>query len=288
MSGVWLYTINPRSPAGYGYAWDVEDPETLNDTKDHEWTVSKYRRRIAAGDLIFFYSKNVRTKPDGVYGAGIITEVHADEGTFVWAPDRALNRRLVAQPVPTKKVKYFFGRGFGGSMRPPRSPRLQRDWLALVGRSIYASDAVPTTPACAKAGKRPETWNPLASREHGLKGEIHVLGILRRRFPKSAGFSVTHVAKVNPSSDHDIAVHRADSVRRLVEVKCTVGSPGDQVIISENELRCRRKYRRRHSIFIVYLNDRKKVTSVVEIGDEDWFDLSPRQHFLRPQLVRHR
>ncbi|MBI2920136.1 MAG: DUF3883 domain-containing protein [Planctomycetes bacterium] len=282
MSGVWLYTVNPKSPAGYGYAFDVENPESLNRTKDNEWTIYKYRRQIAAGDLMFFHFKNAGKKPDGVYGAGIITEIRADEGSFEWQPDRALNQRLVARPVLTDTVKAFFGRGFGESIRPPLSPKLARRWLALVGRPVKSSDPIPVTPPGSKSRIRHSNWNPAASREHGIIGETHVLQVLRRRFPKSAGFSVTHVAKRYPSSDHDISVECARSVVRIVEVKTTVGSPGDAVIISENELRCRRKYGRRHSIFIVYLNHAKKVTSSLEIGDKDSFELSPRHHFLRP------
>jgi len=118
-----------------------------------------------------------------------------------------------------------------------------------------------------------------------LGGERFVLRLLRRRFPKSLGYVVTHVAAANPGCDHDIAVRLGKRLVQVVEVETRVGSPDDQVMISENELRCRQLHKGKHSIFIVYLGAKKAVSAVLEIGATDAFVLSPRQHWLHPAIA---
>jgi len=121
-----------------------------------------------------------------------------------------------------------------------------------------------------------------ANREHGILGESHIVKLLTKRHAHADGFTVEHVSKSDPGSDHDIVVKRNNQIVYRVEVKTRVGIPGDPVMISERELVCRRNHPKTHQIFIVYLNKGASVRSVLEIGRRNSYALAPRQHWLTP------
>ena len=278
---IWLYNINPKSPQAYRYGWDVDEPKTLLKSGDKEWGTTA-PRQVQVGDMVCVYMKNLKGKPDGVYVVGFVTEVNVGARTFTWRVDKARTLQTLVIPIEKEAVAKHFGRGFGAPMRRIKHNRTA--WLARVATGGSREGGRPIAKATKKPSKAKAEacWNPKASKENGLKGEKYVLRLLRKRYPAKNGFQVVHVAADSPSADHDIAVMRAGKCELYVEVKTRVGAPGDRVIISENELKCRKRNKGKHAIFIVYLAASKKVHSTIEIGSTDAFELSPRQHFLIP------
>lgn len=284
MKNVWVYHINPKSPENYKYGWDVNEPKTILETEDLMWHASNMRRQLGIGDMLCVYSKKMLDKSDGVYVAGTITEVDPDEGMFTWQPEQRWSARLIVAPILTETLRVFFGRGYGSPMqRLP--PHKKAKWLALLDANTEVVDGVPvvTVPNAEPSG--PSTaYNPVARKENGHLGEKFILKLLKKRYPRAAGYQVIHVAESKPSSDHDIAVYKAGTAVRLVEVKTRVGWPNEPVLISEYELGCRRLHKHRHSIFIVYLGRDKTIASVLELADEDTYTLSTRQYWLHPAV----
>ena len=283
MTNIWLYHINPKSPEGYEYGWDVNEPRTMLKTEDREWRAQQMRKKVAVGDLLCIYSKKMKGRPDGVYVAGTITRVNEKAGTFIWRPDQRRSARLVIAPILTDTLRAFFGRGYGSPMQRLPAGKMTK-WLTLVDSRSEVLDGVPIVRVTSKPANPPGNENLFASKENGVLGEKFVLKLLKKRYPKSGRYDVVHVAADEPGADHDIAVHKGGKVVQLVEVKTRVGSPDDPVIISERELRCREVHKGKHAIFIVYLAAGKEVSSVLEVGAMDAFTLSPRQHWLTPAL----
>ena len=285
MTNVWLYHINPKSPAGWTYGWNVDEPKTMLKTADREWP--HLRKQMAVGDMLCIYSKGMEDKPDGVYIVGTIEAVQPGSGTFRWRPDRQRSAKLIAAPIVTDSLRSCFKRAYGEPVQQLPDGKLKA-WLKLVGgRGTPAKGkaAAPFIHVTSKTTKTTGGGNPLASKANGLFGERFVLGELRRRYAKSGGYEVVHVAKAKPGADHDIAVYKGGKLVLLVEVKTRFGSPGDPVIISENELLCRQKHAGKHAIFIVYLATDKKVSTVLEVQAKNAFALSPRQHWLYPAVA---
>src|SRR5665213_9304 len=278
----WLYHINPHSPEGWSYGWSVERPSTLLTSRDKKWPAGQMFRKVAVGDMICVYMKNIPPNPDGVYVIGRVTVVDTVRKTFLWSIDKKRSARTLVVPVPKHTVRKFFGRGYGSAMQCLKPARV-RSWLRLLGKGELF-EGIPMVKAKSVPVALSPTFDPLVSRQHGLCGELHVVGILAKRYPKTQGFRVIHVAKHDPASDHDIAVHKHGHPARLIEVKCRVGVPGDPVIMSERELACRRENRPNHSIFIVYLDRKGSIRSVVTIDSRDSFALMPRQHWLTPGI----
>jgi len=277
---VWLYHINPKSPQQYTYGWDIHEPKTLLETEDLCWHSSQMRKQLAIGDVLCVFSKKMLSRPDGVYIAGRITEVDQDGGMFTWRPEHRWSARLLEAPVLTETLRTFFERGYGSPIqRLP--PEKQAEWLTLLNTELFDGIPVVTVSNAGKNGKA-RTYNPSARKEHGILGEKFVLKVLKRRYPKSAGYEVVHVAASKPSSDHDIAVYKRGMLVQIVEVKTRVGSLNEPVLISEHELRCRRLHKGKHSIFIVYLGAGKAVAAVLELREENTYTLSTRQYWLHP------
>ncbi len=279
---VWLYHINP-SKGRFDYGWDKEEPRTLVGSADKVWPAANMFKQVAVGDLVFVYLKEMAGYPDGAYVAGEITAVREPEGCFRWRCDRGRSAKLLMSPITTPTLRRFFGRGFGNYMQRLSSTKRGR-WLSLLDGQDQGDiiEGVPVVTVKTSARSGGGHGNPIASKEHGALGERFVVGVLRRRFPKAEGYRVVHVAARKPSSDHDIAVQHGKRIVRLVEVKTRVGVPNDPVLISENELRCRKGHRGKHSIFIVYLRLDGTVDKSLELRDDDTFTLSPRQHWLWP------
>ena len=279
MNNVWLYHINPKSPADYWYGWNVNEPKTMLKKAHREWP--HLRKQMAVGDMLCIYSKGMRDKPDGVYVVGSIEAVQPGSETFRWRPDRQRSEKLVTAPIVTAALRTCFERSYGSPVQRLPDGKMKA-WLELVGGGPAE---VPIIRVMSKPTKKVGGGNPFASKENGLFGERFVLGVLQRRYVKSEGYEVVHVAKAKPGADHDIAVYKGRKIVRLVEVKTRFGNPGEPVIISENELRCRQKHAGKHAIFIVYLATSKEVSKVLEVQAENAFELSPRQHWLYPAVA---
>lgn len=129
---IWLYHVNPKNEEGYSYAWDLAQPRTL--LRVGPWFVAgSMFRKVAVGDLISVYMKNIGLNPDGVYVVGTIVKVDSDEGEFKWQPDPRRSARIVESPIPPDLVRKFFGRSYGHSMQ--QLPTTKTDeWLRLVER----------------------------------------------------------------------------------------------------------------------------------------------------------
>lgn len=282
VKNIWLYHINPKSPERYSYGWDIHEPKTMLKTKDREWPASQMRYQVAIGDMLCVYLKKMKGKPDGVYIAGTIVNVYTEEGTFIWQPNSRWSSRLLVKPVLKETLRSFFGRGYGGMQRLPHAKK--RKWQHLLMAS-EVFEGVPVIIADKSGGAdRATSTKTFAGKENGVLGEKFILKLLKQRYSKVDGYEVVHVAASEPSSDHDISVHQGGKLVRIVEVKTRVGLPDDRVLISEHELRCRKLYKGKHSIFIVYLGSRKDVMSVIEVQTADAYTLSPRQYWLRPSI----
>ncbi len=276
----WLYHINPKSPKGYTYNWDVDRPKTLLRTNDKEWGADNMFNQIKRGHMICVYMKNIRPNPDGVYVVGKVTKVHVDRRTFVWEADVTRSAAILIRPILKEEVQSFFDRSHGNPVQ--RLPHAKRQkWLQRLGRGEFV-EGVPLVRAQGVPRALSPGFDPITSREHGVIGELFVIKLLSKRYPSAKGFDVVHISKGNTGADHDIAVMCGDKIVRLVEVKARVGVPGDPVLISERELVCRRANPAVHCIFVVYLNKDASVRSIIEIGFGNSFALAPRQHWLTP------
>lgn len=131
----WLFTINPRAPQAYEYHWDIDEPETLLEAADKTWGTANYFNKLKVGDELAVYMKHTgAVTGDGIYVLGTVIEVDAAAREFTWRPDRKRTRKLVRAPLPPEAVLYFFGRGWGGPLRPLKAG-LEREWARLVGTS---------------------------------------------------------------------------------------------------------------------------------------------------------
>jgi Holliday junction resolvase-like predicted endonuclease len=228
--------------------------------------------------------KNIPPNPDGIHIVGRIVKVDPEERMLWWRPDQRRSARTLAAPIPAEVIRRFFGPGTGGAMqRLPATNECKWRRLLRYGEVV---EGVPLLRVRGRPKKRtPPKVDPRVKREHGQKGERHVLKILRGRYPQTEGYKVVHAAKENPGTDHDIAIHKGSRVVRLVEVKTRVGVPGDPILISDRQIDCRRKNRGAHSIFIVYLNQGSSIRCVLEIGSRDSFALAPHQFWLTPPVA---
>ena len=129
---IWLYHVNPKNEGGYSYAWDLAQPRTL--LRVSPWFVAgSMFRKVAVGDLISVYMKNIGLNPDGVYVVGTIVKVDSDDGEFKWQPDPRRSARIVESPIPPELVRKFFGRSYGHSMQQLPTTKTDK-WLRLVER----------------------------------------------------------------------------------------------------------------------------------------------------------
>lgn len=264
--------------------WDINCPATLLKSADKVWPAFSMFKKIADGDLICVFMKNIGRNPDGVYIVGNVTAAMPKKGKFRWRPDLKRSARTSVVPIPAALTRKFFGRSRGLSIQQLDQTKHQK-WLRLLVHG-EVTDGIPLLKDRGRrVAAKPPTTDPEVSRLHGRLGELHVLKILRDRYLTRQGFKVEHVAEKAPNSDHDIEVKKANRCVRLVEVKTRVGHQGDPVIISEREIACRQRNRSVHSVFIVYLTSEKKVRSVVEIDGRTNVSLLPRQHWLFPGSV---
>lgn len=280
---IWLYHINPESPHEYSYEWDIKRPRTLLRRRHWEWAAGNMYQKVAVDDLVCAYMKNIPPNPNGIYVVGRVERVNIAERTLCWRPDQALSARILESPIRPEVIRDFFGRGYGGSMERLPTTK-EREWLRLLGHG-EVTEGIPLV----KAQGQPTVQtlpavDPRVSRKNGLKGELHVIKILRARYPKDKGFEKVHTSTIDPDADHDISIRRGRRVVRLVEVKTRMGAPGDPVLISQRQIARRRRNRLLHSIFIVYVTNARSIHSVVEIGERDDFVLKPRQFRLVPGL----
>lgn len=281
MKNVWLFHINPDSSFGHSHGWTLEYPKTILKSKDRTWSSHHMCNKVAVGDVICVYMKNIGDMADGVYVVGNVTDIDPKNAEFTWRPDPKRSARTLVAPIGVTEIRKFFPRSYGASMQP-LDPGKRSAWLKLIGEG-EVTDGVP----CIKAkGKPRSTIPPLAdpqvSVKHGKIGEAHVMKILRERHKETPKRKVVHISAKDPGADHDIEVVEGKAVLQLVEVKTCVGKTGAPVIISEREMQCRRDNRKRHWIFVVYLNKEEKIRDVVEIGPSEAFELKPRQHWLFP------
>ncbi len=281
MKNIWLYHINPKSAYGYEYGWTPENPASILNSTDREWSSGRMFNKVAVDDLICVYMKNIGEKTDGVYVVGNVVSVSPHKAMFSWRPDRKRSARTLMFPILTDTIKKFFPRSYGSSIQL-LAPGKQQKWIDLLGLGDV-TNGVPRV----KTRKPPKsttspTSDPKASFEHGQLGEKHVLEILLERYKESPGHKVVHVSAKNPGSDHDIAVLKNGVAVLFVEVKTRVGKPNDPVLISEREVQCRKANQSRHSIFVVYLGSKAKIRGVLEIDSKGKFELKPRQHWLFP------
>jgi hypothetical protein len=238
-------------------------------------------KRIAVDDMICVFMKNIRGKPDGVYVVGQVTRIDRPAREFSWRLDLARSARTLVAPVSTETIKRFFPRSYGHSVQPLDAKKRSK-WIGLLGRGEVL-EGVPAV----KAKGHPRmidlpAVDPEVSAAHGRLGEQHVIKILRKRYQHIRGSNVVHVAAKDPGADHDLEVRVGRRVVQFVEVKTRVGKSGDPVQISERQMRCRRVYRGRHTIFIVYLGPKATVRDVREIDSSGRFALKPHKHWLFP------
>lgn len=278
---IWLYHVNPKK-GGWTYDWDLDNPRSLSRSLDKTWSAGIMSRKIAVGDIICIYMKNIPPNIDGVYVIGRVSAVDPSQGTFRWRLDMERSAQSLAAPIPVEVIRRFFPRAYGGYLQH-LPPGYSSAWLRILGRGQIVGGRPLVKAQGVPKGKSPPS-DPFVSRENGRRGEDHVARLLTVRYPSSKGFRIEHVALTDSGSDHDFAVYQAGRRIRCVEVKTRVGTPGDSVLISERELIFRRANRRIHSIFVVYLRPGGSVRAVVEIGARDSFALRPRQHWLTPGI----
>ncbi len=225
--------------------------------------------------------KNIGDKPDGVHIVGVVTSVDHENAEFTWRPDRERSDRTLVYPITSDVIARFFPRSFGSSIQL-LDARKRAAWLKLIG-TADETDGVPRVKV-RRAPEKPAlpSVDPQVLLEHGRVGEKHVLKVLREKYPPNKGYKVVHVSATTPGADHDILVERNGKTVRFVEVKARTGKANDPVAISEREIRLRRKYRGKHSIFVVYLGPKASVREVIEIADTDAYTLMPLQHWLHP------
>jgi hypothetical protein len=241
--------------------------------------------KVQPDDLLCVYMKNIAPNPSGVYIVGNIKEVGLRDGGFLWGVDRSRSVSVVASPIRKSVLEKYFPRIYGGSMQP-LAAKHHRPWLSMLGRGygVFRDTPVINVQGTKRATPAQQTArDPLVNRENGLRGERHVLALLKKEYPSGAGYKVEHVAAKNSGADHDIAVLKNRKTVQFVEVKTRVGRPNDPVIISEREIECRNRNRGKHTIFVVYLDGSGAVHSTLRVGDKDGFRLGPRQHWLHPQ-----
>ncbi|MEW5891191.1 MAG: DUF3883 domain-containing protein [Pseudomonadota bacterium] len=251
---IWLYHINPKNRYGYTMGWDISRPSGPLRSSDRIWAAGTMFNKVTRGDTICVFMKNIPKSPDGIYIVGTVRQTGLDGGNFSWSVDRERGARTVLSPIATPTIRKFFPRSYGGSMQPLAKQR-EKAWFSLLGRNKVFADThvVNVRKSPPPRQTRATGGDPEVSRENGLKGERHVLALLRREFSPRDGYRVEHVAAQNPAADHDISIRKGKRLVRLIEVKTRFGKPPDPVLISDRELSCRRQLRGKHAIFIVYL-----------------------------------
>jgi hypothetical protein len=279
----WRYNINPNSPQGYDYGWDLTRPITLLKSSDKTWPMLNNFKQVNVADKIAVYFKNVVGGiPDGIRVIGDVVSVDRAAKSFTWRPDKKRTMVALGTPMLADEQESFFGRAWGAAMtRLP--PHREAEWRRRFSGNAVLVGGAPVVSVRKKPGGAAGWANPAASRANGLKGELYVLKCLKQEFPKSKGFTVVHVAATDPTGDHDIEVWKGKSKILLVEVKTRADETGAApVLISENELRCRRDWKGRHRITVVYLNRSGRVARSLNIDEDDAFTLSARQYWLTP------
>jgi Holliday junction resolvase len=280
---IWRYNINPNSPQGYDYGWDLKRPVTLLKSSDRTWPMLNNFKQVNVGDEIAVYFKNVGGGiPDGIRVLGDVVAVDRTAKTFTWHPDKKRTLVALGTPMLADEQERFFGRAWGAAMK--RLPlHREAEWKRRFGGKAVLVEGVPVV-SVKKKPKGSSGWtNPEVSKAYGQKGERYVLKCLKGEFPKSKGYNVVHIAATNPTGDHDIEVRKGKSKVLLVEVKTRADEAGmAPVLISENELRCRREWKGRHRITVVYLSRKGHVVRCLNIDENDAFTLSPRQYWLTP------
>lgn len=284
---IWLYHINPKNRYGYTMGWDTSRPSSLLRSSDRTWGAGTMFNKVKRGDTICVFMKNIPKNPDGIYIVGTVSKTGLEGGDFSWSVDRERSARVVLSPITTPTIRKFFPRIYGGSMQPLARKR-ETSWLSLLGRNnkVFAdSPVVNVRKPPPRRQPRATGGDPEVSRENGLKGERHVLALLRREFSSRDGYRVKHVAAQNHTADHDISISKGKRLVQVVEVKTRFGKPPDPVLISDRELSCRRQLRGKHAIFIVYLGKGGSVHSTLRIGRKEAYRLLPRQYWLHPGPV---
>ncbi len=267
---IWLYHINPKNRYGYTMGWDISRPSSLLQSSDRVWGSGSMFNKVQPGDTICVFMKNIRKNLDGVYIIGTVQKVGLEGGDFSWSVDRERSARVLLSPITRPSIRKFFPRPYGGSMQQ-LAKRREKAWLSLLGKNNEVFGGAPVVrvrKAPPRHKPRGTGGDPEVSRENGLKGERHILALLRREFPSRDGYRVEHVARKNPGADHDISVSKGHKLTQVVEVKTRFGKPPDPVLISDRELRCRKQMRAKHAIFIVYLTKGGLVHSTVRIGGQ--------------------
>ncbi len=133
---VWLYHINPKRlpspnrPRPYG--WDVDRPEELLERPEWEFPAGQMFKKVAVGDLICVYMKNIKPKRDGMYVVGTVSKVGVEKYRFRWRPDKRRSARSLASPVSPEDIHACFGRSYGLAMQKVIAAK-QKAWLQLVG-----------------------------------------------------------------------------------------------------------------------------------------------------------
>lgn len=281
---IWLYHINPKNRYGYTMGWDISRPSSLLRSSDRTWGAGTMFNKVKRGDTVCVFMKNIPKNPDGIYIIGTVRQTRLNGGDFSWSVDRERSARVVLSPITTPTIRKFFPRIYGGSMQP-LAEHGEKAWLSLLGHNNKVFADTPVVNVRKPPPRRQPhvtCGDPEVSRENGLKGERHVLALLRREFSSSDGFRVEHVSAHTPAADHDISVWKGKRLIQVVEVKTRFGRPPDPVLISDRELRCRKQLRGKHAIFIVYLGNGGFIHSTLRIGWKEAYRLLPRQYWLHP------
>ncbi|MGH8639846.1 MAG: hypothetical protein ACREUZ_22185, partial [Burkholderiales bacterium] len=202
---IWLYHINPKNRYGYTMGWNISHPSSLLRSSDRKWGAGTMFNKVKPGDTICVFMKNIPKNPDGIYIIGTVRQTGLEGGDFSWSIDRERSARVVLSPITTPTIRKFFPRSYGGSMQPLAEHR-HKAWLSLLGRNnkVFANTPVVNLRKPPPQGHpRVVSGDPEVSRENGLKGEQHVLALLRREFSLRDGYRVEHVSAHTPGSDHD-------------------------------------------------------------------------------------
>jgi hypothetical protein len=130
VQNIWLYHINPKS--NWEYGWDVFQPSSLLRSRDKIWPAGNKSKRVAAGDLVCVYMKNIAPNRDGIYVVGRVCEVMIEDQKFRWRVDRSLSAYTLERPMLKTTVRHFFPRSYGPFMQAlPATSHMK--FLNLIG-----------------------------------------------------------------------------------------------------------------------------------------------------------
>jgi 5-methylcytosine-specific restriction endonuclease McrA len=111
---IWLHHVNPKK--GYAKSRFIKDPPAILKPLLKQWPTGGAPKRLAAGDRIYLYLKNLPLhRPSGVYAVGEVRMVHRREKEFEWKVDKLSSLPLTKSPIPMSVVKQFFPRIYGGA-----------------------------------------------------------------------------------------------------------------------------------------------------------------------------